>query len=486
MKILFLLSLLISIFLLGCGDESSSSAGASCTIKDNEDNSYTLSCPDGTSAVIKNGVDGADGKDGAGSLATITVSNKEPQGYVSPLTIEISDIDLIMNEDSVQFQVVSNSDAKGLNLWAHKLGVKFVTDLYFAASKEESKLFVKNGDKVTISYKDINPETTISEEITWSNYTASSSGTLSFDKKIYIGNGAIMTVILTDADLTKDTSVSVAFCVQTSTCPTIRLNGAGGIFSAQIQLSTETNNPTENVYKVQNGDHISAVYPDKSPEQTVTADANFFTARQGYVQFGQDVWNSLENVLVYVYDEDNLDSIAEVILTSDVDKKGVKLHLNQTNGLFYATAKISIAKPTVDTVLQVKDGGSIFATYYDSSTGVSKSDQSILEISDYTKLDFGDTVYYGYEDKAVISLTDYHLGMSPAVVHVWSNSDMTGRNIELYYYGGYIGYMQHGFVEFTNKTPYDGQLKVSNGDKIYVEYVNWRDSTLRDSAIWRL
>ena len=486
MKKAYLLSLAVAAsFFAACGDDSSNSAGTSCTVKDNGDNSYTLSCPDGTSATIRNGVDGKDGADGAGSLAVISFSNKEPQGFVSPLSVEISDFDLITKEDSVQFHASSNSDANGLDLWAKKSGVKYIADLYFSAKKESSKLAVANGDKVTITYKDPNPETEVSGQVVWTNYTASSSGTLTFDKKQYLGDGAAMTIVLTDADLANETTASINLCVG-ATCSAISLSGAGGVFSAQIKLSTTENIPAANVLNVVNGDALTATYSDKSPAQTIQANSVFFTARQGYVQFGQDIWNIPENIMVYVYDEDNLDSIVEVTLTSDINKTGVKLHLNETNGVYWGMAKISLSKPAVDTVLQVKDGGNIFVTYYDSSTGVSKSDQSILRLSDYTKLDFGDTVYYGYEDKAVVSLTDYHLGMSPAVVHVWSNSDKTGRNIELHYYGGgTIGYMQHGFVEFTNKTPYEGQLKVSNGDMIYVEYVNWRDSTYRDSAVWR-
>lgn len=483
-KALLLTFSLIATIFIACGDDSSNSAGTSCTVKDNDDNSYTLSCPDGTSATIRNGVDGKDGADGAGSLAVISFSNKEPQGFVSPLSVEISDFDLITKEDSVQFHASSNTDTKGLDLWAKKSGVKYVADLYFSSKKESSKLAVTNGDKVTISYKDPNPETEVSEQVVWTNYTASSSGTLTFDKKQYVGDGATMTIVLTDADLTNETSASINLCVG-ATCSAISLSGAGGVFSAQIKLSTTENKPDGSVLKVANGDRLTAKYSDKSPEQTVQANSVFFTARQGYVQFGQDIWNMMENIYVYVYDEDNLDSVVEVTLTSDVDKNGVKLHIPKVNDLYYGLAKISIEKSPIDTVLQVKDGGVMYVTYYDSSTGVSQSDNSRLNLMNTTYLTFGDSVYYGFKDKAVITLTDYRLGMSPAVVHVWSSSDMTGRDIELYYFGGTLGYNQHGFVEFTSQTPYDGQLKVSNGDKIFVEYTNLRDSTVRDTAIWR-
>ena len=480
---LFTLSV-VAAFLAACGDDSSNSAGTSCTIKDNDDNSYTLSCPDGTSATIRNGVDGKDGADGAGSLAVISFSNKEPQGFASPLSVEISDFDLITKEDSIQFHASSTTDAKGLDLWARKTGVKYVADLYFSAEKESSKLAVANGDKVTITYKDPNPETEISEQVVWTNFTASSSGALSFDKKQYLGDGATMTIVLTDADLAKDTTASIDLCIGT-TCYAISFSGAEGVFSVQIKLSTTENNPAKKIFKVANGDILTAKYSDKSPEQTIQANSVFFTARQGYVQFGQDIWNMMENIYVYVYDEDNLNSFVEVTLTSDVDKNGVKLHIPKVNELYYGLAKISIEKSPIDTVLQVKDGGVMYVTYYDSSTGVSQSDNSRLSLMNTTYLTFGDSVYYGFKDKAVITLTDYRLGMSPAVVHVWSSSDETGRDIELYYFGGTLGYNQHGFVEFTSQTPYDGQLKVSNGDKIFVEYTTLNDPTVRDSAIWR-
>ena len=480
---LFLLTI-VAIFLAACGDDSSNSAEISCTVKNNDDNSYTLSCPDGTSATIKNGIDGKNGADGAGTLAVISFSNKEPQGFVSPLSIEISDFDLITKEDSVLFHASSNTDASGLDLWAKKSGVKYIADLYFSDKKESSKLAVANGDKVTITYKDPNPETEVSEQVIWKNYTASSSGTLTFDKKQYVGDGAALTVVLTDADLANEAFTSVNLCVGV-TCSVVSLSGAGGVFSAQINLSTTENNPAGNILKVANGDRLTATYSDKSPVQTIQANSVFFTACQGYVQFGDDIWTMMENIYIYVYDEDNLDSVVEVTLTSDVDKNGVKLHIPKVNDIYYGLAKISIEKSPVDTVLQVRDGGVIYVTYYDSSTGVSQSDNSRLSLMNISYLTFGDTVYYGYKDKAVITLTDYRLGMSPAVVHVWSSSDAVGRDIELYYFGGTMGYNQHGFVEFTNQTPYDGQLKVSDGDKIFVEYTNLKDSTVRDSAIWR-
>lgn len=482
MKKAYLLSLaVVASFFAACGDDSSNSAGTSCTVKDNDDNSYTLSCPDGTSATIRNGVDG---KDGAGSLAVISFSSKEPQGFVSPLSVEISDFDLITKEDSVQFHASSNTDANGLDLWAKKSGVKYIADLYFSAKKESSKLAVANGDKVTITYKDPNPETEISEQVVWTNYTASSSGTLTFDKKQYLGDGAAMTIVLTDADLANEATASINLCVG-ATCSAISLSGAGGVFSTQIKLSTTENNPAGSILKVANGDRLTATYSDKSPAQNVQANSVFFTARQGYVQFGEDVWTFIENIDVYVYDEDNLDSIVELTLTSDVDKNGVKLHIPKVNGLYHGYAKVSLEKSPIDSVLHAKDGGQIFVTYYDSSTGVSQSDNSRLSPMNAFSVSYGDSVYYGYKDKAVVKVSDYRMGAAPAVVHVWSSSD-AGRNIELFFYGGTLGYMQLGFVEFTDKTPYEGQLKVSNGDKIYVEYTNLKDSTVRDSAIWRL
>lgn len=39
-----------------------------CSVEDNGDGTYTLSCPDGTSATLQNGVDGADGSDGSNGV----------------------------------------------------------------------------------------------------------------------------------------------------------------------------------------------------------------------------------------------------------------------------------------------------------------------------------------------------------------------------------------------------------------------------------
>lgn len=52
--------------LVACGDDSNSSnsnaTSGGCTVETNEDNTYTLSCEDGSKVVIKDGKDGTDGE----------------------------------------------------------------------------------------------------------------------------------------------------------------------------------------------------------------------------------------------------------------------------------------------------------------------------------------------------------------------------------------------------------------------------------------
>lgn len=64
------------------GNDSNGSESAGCTVSENKDGSYTVSCADGTEAVLHDGEDGNDGTDGKdGSSCTVAVS-KDSSTYI--------------------------------------------------------------------------------------------------------------------------------------------------------------------------------------------------------------------------------------------------------------------------------------------------------------------------------------------------------------------------------------------------------------------
>ena len=133
------------------------------------------------------------------------------------------------------------------------------------------------------------------------------------------------------------------------------------------------------------------------------------------------------------------------------------------------------------------DGGTVNVTYKDQSTGKSVTDHTLIDITKTISLQFAADVYRSYDDKAVVSLTDYSLGLEDVVyVKVWSTSDVNKKNIELHpSYGNTTGYSRIGFVEFVSSNANSSQLKVADGDMIYVTYQSATYGlTVQDSAYW--
>jgi hypothetical protein len=71
------IALILAVVLSSCG--TAEVRGFPCSLEDNEDGSYTLSCSDGTSITISNGKDGRDGEDGQDGEDGESCSVSEPE-----------------------------------------------------------------------------------------------------------------------------------------------------------------------------------------------------------------------------------------------------------------------------------------------------------------------------------------------------------------------------------------------------------------------
>lgn len=199
---------------------------------------------------------------------------------------------------------------------------------------------------------------------------------------------------------------------------------------------------------------------------------------KGYVQFDKDVY-SLPNSSpsIYLYDDDNLNDYAYVTVYSAKNSEGIKVRLNRYRDYFYGSFEMSVVNGDSKT-LEIENCKKIGVAYYDSSSETTRVDSAMVVFSEIglsPTLSFGNNVYEDYEDKAVITLTDYFLtSQSFAKVRVWSDSDEKGKELALYpTSGGLVRHVRIGFVEFTkDKNDETGALYVNDGDCIYAEYMS--------------
>ena len=468
----------------GTNGEGGSAGG--CSVSENEDGSFTLACSDGSSVVIPRGKDGENGTNGssAGTVAQLSISDSIAKGYANTIVITVNDVDLLEKKDTVQVTVMSASDKKGITLDAIRDGIYYKAELGFAQTSKKGFIAVKDGDSIHVSYQDNNPSILLESGFVWKDYIKQSSGVITLDRTVFVGENAKANVVLVDGDLT-DTLVAVTLSIAGIT-QTIQLRGSAGVYSSSLTLSSKTSKPENGIYKVSDGNIIKVTYNDKKPTGVSIDSAYWYLARQGYVQFSSDKYQMLTSNMIYVYDDDNLDSTCSVTISSELNTKGIEVKLSRTGDYFYGSFQMSLSKGSAKTLL-VQDGGIVSVTYKDESTGKSATDQVLIDLTKNISLQYAADVYRNYDDKAVVTLSDYSLGLEDVVyAQVWSTSDANKKSIELHpTYGNTIGYSRVGFVEFVSTNANSSQLKVADGDMIYVMYQSTAYGlSYQDSAYW--
>ena len=307
---------------------------------------------------------------------------------------------------------------------------------------------------------------------------------LTFDRRVYVGDNSAAKITMKNEALKGD-SVVVKFCA--SECKNIALRKDKDVFTKTIYLNG-TENQKDNFAVIEN-DKVKVNYADL--DVSLADSATWLLKAQGYVQFGQDVYTTpFTQPTVYLYDDDNLNDFAYVTVSSSKNKEGIKVKLSRYSDYFYGTFEMSVAGGSSN-VLEIENGKKIGVAYYDSSMAATQIDSATINFPENTynaTLSFGDTRYNGYEDKAVINLTDYFLTTQvPVKVNVWSDSDVEGCEVDLFpTSGGLVGYMRIGYVEFVSKkTDKACALVVSEGDNIYAEYESaYGNKTVKATATW--
>lgn len=479
-----------SVFSSSASDGVNGSNGkdaSSCTVTKNEDGTYTLTCPDGTSATIQNGSDGKDGSDG-GVVATLSLLTSEITGTTTQQEIRIVDSDLIGKTDSVLIKVKSTTNPVGISIKAKLVGYSFVANVGFSKTASSSGIIrVKDGDEVIVEYSDPNPVTTISTSFKWNDFLLQSAGNLIVSKTQLFGDNAKLNVTLTDADLSGTTATIYLSGSVYSNTP-VTLKGGSGVYSVELTLSESQNQIATGIVKVADGNVITIKYNDLSPVATKTQSVTWNKAVQGSVQLDYDVLtSSISSIRVFVLDADELDSTIMVHVISSSDAIGMDVKLIRYGSVYVGDFSIENEEFSKSKIL-ASDNGWIRVDYFDSSTALTKSDYVYLDFYQYKPtLAFGDTAYHGVIDKAVIRLTDYYAN-NDKKVWVWTKSKPTKKEISVHtFYPQFdaLQYMQIGFLEFSTTDSYGERIQVIPNDSVYVEYTDMYGSTVKDTCVWR-
>lgn len=189
---------------------------------------------------------------------------------------------------------------------------------------------------------------------------------------------------------------------------------------------------------------------------------------QGYVQFNADAYNSLQNTMLYLYDTNNKNSRASVILRSFKTGDSLQVDLLRAEQYFYGSFKMSVRGG--DGVLKVLSIDTISVEYGNASTGTLQRDYAAVALAGAVSITFGADKYFDDIDKAVILLMDESLTENDDVTVLVRSSNDGDRRIQMYPVKGGSGMERIGFVEFTTDDSKEGQVKVADGSRIRALY----------------
>ena len=305
---------------------------------------------------------------------------------------------------------------------------------------------------------------------------------ISFDSPVYVGENTVVKITLNHASSEENTK-EIDFC--TKKCHSFTLSRDGGAYVGELTLNSKKEDISNKLYKVSENDVITAKYTvDKT---TMEARASWVLKSKGYVQFNADKYSVTfsTSAQIYLYDYDNPKDTAYVTVSSSVYNDEMKVPLKRREKDIFS-GSVSLSSWEKQKALHVADSSYIAVSYYDETSNETQVDSAFVMVTVYRTASFSGTSYWGYDDKAVINVTDYQLDNPDKnySVRVWSDSDEEGTLMK--YYVTNYGYSMTGFIEFTNQENKEvGQLYVEDGDKIYVGFETSNGSrNATHSAIW--
>lgn len=362
----------------------------------------------------------------------------------------------------------SNSTSENSDFLNNGCSLENLSDGYYKVVCGDNSITVKNVDSL---FKEIKKN--------------KEDDSIEFDSPVYIGENSAVKITLKLESATTN-AVEVEFCA--SECGTFTLSRSGGNYVGELTLNSKKNDTANKLYKIADNGIVTVRY--KINDKTLEDKATWVLKSKGYVQFNSDAYTIYypASASIYLYDFDNINDTAYVTVFSSKNREGMKIPLKRnSNNIF--TGGITLCSWEKNNALYVEDKSYIAVSYYDESIGETQVDSAYVTISMYKNASISANVYWGYDDKAVINVTDYQIG-NPAneySIRIWSDSDKEGTLLK-YYVVSTTSYSMTGFVEFVKqKTGDEGNLYVTDGDKIYVGFDYGTSSGINavDSAIWR-
>lgn len=468
-------------------------AKTSCTIKDNEDKTYTIICPDGTSATISNN---AAVVGGPGEIAPMQSTSLTEYSYSNSFTSKKSfyvyDYQKYLHgrKDSVKVHVYSESDTAGIITYGYPspfVTSYYMVDFYVTPGKtHDNTVHASAGDTIFIVYLSGHDLATDTICRVWSPKAISNNATLSFSQNKLFGDSAKVNVSLTDSDLTADTITLQMNMNQKSS--TVKLIGGEGYYSAQLTfVTTPTASGDFNVFTVKEPTTLAMSYTDVSSGKTISDTANWLYTVKGNVQFDNDYHNfsGSTTITIYLFDDDRTSSTATVWVRNERNKDSIEVTLNKyTNDYFYGNFSVS---QTQSSGLWVPDTSYITVSYYDPSVNEIVTEQSLVRpyesASENITFRFRDTLYAGISDKATLYFynSDMKSG-SNLTFTITSTSDPTGFSLQSAHYSSSI--LDNGSVGFTTGTTKDGLIHVETGDTVYATYISPLGKKYVAKTVW--
>lgn len=464
----------------------------SCTIKDNENSTYTIECPDGTSATVGSGATASSGTGVTTNSTTLTFSTFT-LNYNTEKLLYVYDYQKYMNgmEDSVEVTIRSSSDTTGITVVGYPsptIPSYFEVRFYVTPNKShDNSIHASNGDVISFFYKSGYNLGTDKVKQNWNLPNISKSGLLKFSKKIYSGDSAKIYVTLTDADLTEET-IQLPLTINSVSYNAI-LEGGEGHYAGTLLLTRSTNAKGKNTFIVKDTANLVISYNDASSSATISDEARWFYYTKGTIQFDYDYRqiSGKSNIYIYLIDEDNTKSSETVWVRNESTKDSIKVTLSKYSSYDYYYGYFCVSNDNSSDVLYIPDSTYITVSYYDESAKERIAEQSLIipnkSTSESVTFKFKNNSYFGIADKATLNFYSGNLNSQTSITYtVTSTSDPVGYTQSAIYYSSSL--LDNGLVGFTLGKSGNGYIQVANGDSVYATYISYSGKKYKTSIIW--
>lgn len=463
----------------------------SCTIKDNKDGTYTIVCPDGTSATVSNGTVANAGQNVDFNSTTISFSTFELSYNTSEL-LYIYDYKKYMAgmKDDAEIKIYSTSDTAGITVKASPSAqITSYYEVYYyvvPGKSHDNYVHASRGDTIYFKYNSGHNLSSDNAKKEWNIPDISKEASLKLSKKICYGDSAILSVILTDDDLVVD-SIQLTLTINEISYKAT-LEGAEGYYSAELMFVKKTPTIGRNIYPVKDTAEIVIKYKDESSGMIISDEAKWLLSAKASIMFDDDAesFSGKTSITVYLYDDDNLKSKDTVWVKNEQSGDSLNVVLNKYSGYSYFFGSFYVDNQNTNECLYVPDTTYITVSYYDESADEIIQEQDLLypyPCSESVSMNFMEKHYYGVTDKAQISFYSGCTETESIVsFSVKSTSDPVGFKLQSIYYSSYK--LNNALVGFTEEDTREGFIHVEAKDTVYATYVSESGKEYVAKTVW--